>query len=233
MANYLNNDGLLYLWQKVKAQFATKESVPTKTSELTNDSGYITIGEVPDTGVVTFNGRSGNVNPAAGDYTADMVGALPSDTAIPSKTSELTNDSNYITAAEAPITSVNNKTGVVTLGASDVGAVATTAVGTANGVCPLNSTAKIDSTYLPSYIDDVVEAYTINGATPLGSDWLTLTEGSNTPITPETGIIYVILSNGDYQNMEYRWGGTTYIKISDSGLTPITNAQIDDITEAS
>ena len=31
----------------------------------------------PDTGVVTFNGRSGAVTPQTGDYTADMVGARP------------------------------------------------------------------------------------------------------------------------------------------------------------
>lgn len=31
----------------------------------------------PDTGVVTFNGRTGAVSPQTGDYTADMVGARP------------------------------------------------------------------------------------------------------------------------------------------------------------
>lgn len=40
---------------------------------------------------------------------------------IPSKTSQLTNDSGYITSA--PVTSVNGKTGAVTLSASDVGAL--------------------------------------------------------------------------------------------------------------
>lgn len=36
------------------------------------------------TGVTAFNGRRGNVTPQAGDYTAEMVGALPADTVIPS-----------------------------------------------------------------------------------------------------------------------------------------------------
>jgi len=35
--------------------------------------------------------------PMNGDYTAEMVGALPDDTVIPSKTSDLTNDSGFIT----------------------------------------------------------------------------------------------------------------------------------------
>lgn len=40
---------------------------------------------------------------------------------IPTKTSDLTNDSGFLTSA--PVTSVNNKTGAVTLTASDVGAI--------------------------------------------------------------------------------------------------------------
>lgn len=47
---------------------------------------------------------------------------------IPTKTSDLTNDSNYITAAGAPVQSVNSKTGAVTLSASDVGALPDTTV---------------------------------------------------------------------------------------------------------
>ena len=35
--------------------------------------------------------------------------------AIPTKVSELINDANYITAAQAPVQSVNGKTGVVTV----------------------------------------------------------------------------------------------------------------------
>lgn len=41
---------------------------------------------------------------------------------IPTATSQLTNDSGFLTSA--PVTSVNNKTGAVTLTASDVGAIA-------------------------------------------------------------------------------------------------------------
>lgn len=45
---------------------------------------------------------------------------------IPANTSDLTNDSGYITSAQAPVQSVNSKTGAVELNASDVGAVPTT-----------------------------------------------------------------------------------------------------------
>lgn len=82
---------------------ADVSAIPTKTSDLTNDSGYIT-----DAGVTSFNGSTGavtytapvtSVNGNTGAVTLDAsdVGALPDSTTIPSKTSDLTNDSGFIT----------------------------------------------------------------------------------------------------------------------------------------
>ncbi len=51
-------------------------------------------------GVSSFNGRSGAVTPQEGDYTPQMVGALPAGTAIPANTSDLNNDSGFVTASE-------------------------------------------------------------------------------------------------------------------------------------
>lgn len=71
-----------------------KPTIPTKTSQLTNDSGFIT-------------------NAALTGYAKT--------TDIPTKTSQLDNDSHYITASEAPVQSVNTKTGAVVLTQDDVG----------------------------------------------------------------------------------------------------------------
>ena len=71
-----------------------KPTIPTKTSQLTNDSGFIT--------------------------DAALTGYAKT-TDIPTKTSQLENDSNYITANEAPVQSVNTKTGAVVLTQDDVG----------------------------------------------------------------------------------------------------------------
>lgn len=72
--------------------------------------------------VESVNGQTGVVVLSASD-----VGALPDDTQIPSKTSDLTNDSGFVTAqqaaASAPVQSVNGKTGAVVLGAADVHAL--------------------------------------------------------------------------------------------------------------
>lgn len=119
----------------------------------------------------------------------------------------------------------------VTITASDVSAIPTSAKGAASGVCPLNASSKIDSTYLPSYVDDVIEAYARSGQTALSQNWLATGSASGTVISPEAGKIYVLMADsGDYTaNSQFRWGGTTYVKMNDGGVTAITNAEIDTI----
>lgn len=128
---------------------------------------------------------------------------------------------------------INGKalSGDITLNAGDVSAIPTSAKGAASGVCPLNAASKIDATYLPSYVDDVIEAYARSGQTALSQNWLATGSASGTVITPEAGKIYVLMADsGDYDaNTQFRWGGTTYVKLSDGGVSSITNAEIDTI----
>ena len=65
-----------------------KADIPTKTSELTNDSGYITSGEVDFSDYYTKEETDNKL-----DEKADK-------TAIPTKTSELINDSNFVTSSD-------------------------------------------------------------------------------------------------------------------------------------
>lgn len=89
--------------------------------------GLATPSDIPTVPVQSVNGKTGAVVLGASD-----VGALPADTAIPSKTSDLTNDSGFVNAAgaasAAPVQSVNGQTGAVSLTipstAADVGAIA-------------------------------------------------------------------------------------------------------------
>lgn len=89
----------------------------------------------------------------------------------------------------------------------------------------------IDSSVLPSFVDDVIEAYARSNQTELGSTWLATGSASGTVITPEAGKIYVLMnSSTNYeQNTQFRWGGTAYVQLNDSGCTSITNAEIDTI----
>lgn len=191
--------------------------IPTKTSDLTNDSGYITNSDIPVTSVNTKTGdvvlTAADVNAqpqinisgilkgngtgtitaatAGTDYQAPLpsqtgntgkflttngsalswqtVDALPSQSGntgkflttngssaswaevdVPTKTSDLTNDSNFITAAGAPVQSVNSKTGAITLTASDVGALPdSTDVTKWNGVSLTKTSSNHYSGYVP------------------------------------------------------------------------------------
>ena len=160
-----------------------KPTIPTKTSQLQNDSGFLSSAVTSfngQTGAVTYSApvssvdgktgavsvlpsggasgqilskRSGSnydvqwINAPSGGGAVDSVngqtgtvvldaqdvGALPDTTVIPTKTSDLTNDSGYLTSAvtsfngntgavtyTAPITSVNSLTGAVSLLAEDI-----------------------------------------------------------------------------------------------------------------
>jgi len=92
--------------------------------------------------------------------------------------------------------------------------------GVANGVATLDGDAKVPTAQLPSYVDDVIEAYTRSGATALSSTWLSLTDGG-AALTPEKGKIYIIMSSGSYQNKQYRWSGSTYVLCNPSDVNSV------------
>lgn len=104
-------------------------SVNTKTGAVTLSASDV--GAQP---TITVNGiikGDGAGNLSAQDTVVAELVDLPT---VPTKVSELTNDANYITAAQAPVQSVNNKTGAVSLTASDVSAIPSTLTGTAGQV---------------------------------------------------------------------------------------------------
>jgi len=74
--------------------------------------------------------------------------------------------------------------------------------GIANGYVPLNASTKVDSSYLPSYVDDVIEV----------ANFAAL------PVTGETGKIYITINTG----LIYRWSGSIYVQIG--GQDPVWGA---------
>lgn len=98
---------------------AVYDAIPhpdTKTDDQTQAVGVDADGKLwtNTPSVASVNGKTGAVQLNASD-----VGALPDTTVVPSKTSQLDNDSGFITSA--PVTSVNGQTGAVSLTKSDVG----------------------------------------------------------------------------------------------------------------
>ena len=74
-----------------------------------------------------------------------------------------------------------------------------------DGLASLDSSGKVPSSQLPSYVDDVIEGYYYNSK-------FYKEESHKNEITGESGKIYTDLGN----NKTYRWSGTTYTEISAS-----------------
>ena len=88
--------------------------------------------------------------------TAEEVGALPATTKIPTKISQLDNDSGFITKSGAPVQSVNGKTGSVVLDATAVGARPATWMPTASdvGALPENTVIPTVPTNVSAFTND-------------------------------------------------------------------------------
>ena len=90
-----------------------KPTIPTKTSDITNDSGFITSAALPtktsdltnDSGFIT-----NQVNNLANYYDQTAINSMFNALDVPTKTSELTNDSGFLTSI--PIASASTLGGV-------------------------------------------------------------------------------------------------------------------------
>lgn len=126
-------------------------TIPSKTSDLTNDSGYITSADIP-----AIPTKTSQLTNDSGFITSSDIPAVPTKTsqltndsgfvtasdipAIPTKTSQLTNDSGFVNAsgaaAAAPVQSVNGQTGAVTITVPTY--TAGTGISIVNGVISVN-----------------------------------------------------------------------------------------------
>ena len=134
--------------------------------------------------------------PVAIDYTIEK--SVPSNAKF---TDTVTTVS--ITGSGNAITTMSASNGAITA-TKDSSFILTSARGAANGVVPLNASSKIDSTYLPSYVDDVLE----------------YNDTSSFPSVGEAGKIYIDIST----NKTYRWGGSTYTEISQGSVVTINQS---------
>lgn len=93
MAKYLDDNGLLYFWGVLKALFSNKVDKETGKGLSTND--FTTNEKTKLAGIA--NGAEANVNADWNAATGDA--AILNKPNIPTSTSDLTNDSGFITSA--------------------------------------------------------------------------------------------------------------------------------------
>lgn len=111
---YLNYDGLSYFWEKLKAYFVPQTLSTRDGSKvlITNSSKTVTESNVSSTELGYLSGITSNIQ--------TQLNGKASSSSIPTKVSDLSNDSNFITASGAPVQSVNGLEGTVVLNASEI-----------------------------------------------------------------------------------------------------------------
>lgn len=136
--SYLDNTGLSYFWGKIKTYITSH--IPTKTSDLTNDSGYITGYTETDPTVPSWAKVASKPTYTASEVGADASGTAASavsahnnDTtahadirdAIPTNVSDLTNDAGYTTNTGTITGITMNGSSMGTSGVVNLGTVIT------------------------------------------------------------------------------------------------------------
>ena len=131
-------------------RFATTSQIPTKTSVLKNDSGFITAQDLPNVPdvVSAFTNDAGYITsedlPTKTSDLANDSGFITA-SSIPTKTSDLTNDSGYITSQDIP--SIPSKTSDLT---NDSGFITSSSLPTKTSDLT-NDSGFITSSDLPTY----------------------------------------------------------------------------------
>lgn len=122
---------------------------------------------------------------------------------------------------------------------------ATANIGQANGIASLDSSGKVPSSQLPSYVDDVVEIIDMASSDPStcaagdiyyntsSKKLFTATAADtwgSTGVDPQAGVIYILTKSNHAtysQNSEFRWGGSSMVQLYDGGASALSSAEIE------
>lgn len=242
---YLDSDGLRYLWTKIKS------IVPTKTSDITNDSGFITDADIPEgaaastaTPLMDGTAATGSSNAfARGDHVhpSDTSKANVSDLPLFKNEFNVSYPITSFTVDEnndAHVKIMNGESRLATLAKTDyvdaIASVAQTAISgkvdkeAGKGLSTEDYTTA-EKTKLAGFGDastyalksDLTSMYKYKGSVATVS---ALPAQNNT-----VGDVYDVQETG----MNFAWNGTSWDALGEVfSITAITNAEIDTITSA-
>ncbi len=230
--NALNENGLLYFWQKIKNLFVQKEtgkglSTNDYTTAEKNKLAGLSNYELPTASADTKGGIKVGAGLAINNGVLSATGGGTADSVdwdnVQNKPEAFTPDDH--THAQSDITGLSDALAAKAASnhshsAADVGAIATSAKGAANGVATLDSNGLIPTSQIPGAYEDVVDGYYDSTQNKFFADSQKTTE-----LDKVVGRVYVDLTDGPVQ---YRWGGSTFSAVA-TVVVPITNAQIDTI----
>lgn len=205
MASYLDLDGLKYFKQRQdNANAALFIPQGVKINGVALNKTDITITD--DTKLSKSDAESVYLSKeaAAANYLGKTAKAASATTA----------DSAKKLSAAVNINGVSfDGTKSITINAVDsTPRIASSEKGAAGGVCPLGSDGLISATYLPSYVDDVIEGYYSAGK-------FYADKAKTQTISGETGKIYVDITGASNEYDVYRWSGSAFILINNAVST--------------
>lgn len=174
-------------WGAVTTAIAETPSSPTSWDDITDKPAVIASGAT-QAAARTSIGLGTAATQASTAFATSAQGAL-ADTAVQPATltahTSATNNPHSVTKAQVGLSNVTNDA-----------QIPLSQKGVSNGVAELDSTGKVLSSQLPSYVDAVEEHPSLGELPTTGTD----------------GVIYITTDN----NLTYRWTGSTYVEISPS-----------------
>ncbi len=244
--NVLDQNGLLYFWQKIKNIFVAKETGKgLSTNDYTTEEKQKLAGlsnyELPtasaDTkgGVKVGSGLAINENgvlSATGGGTADSVDwANVQDKPSTFPPSSHTHAQSDITgladalAGKAASSHTHAQSDVTGLADALSAKIASSEKGANGGVAPLGADGLIPSQYIAGSLEDVVDGYYDATAGKFYAEAAKTTE-----LEKVVGRVYIDLTevSGTPLMTQYRWGGSAF-SVMPGYVDVITNAQIDTI----
>ena len=235
MAKYLDNDGLIYLWSKIKNLFSGKVDKEAGKGLSTND--YTTAEKNKLAGIAS--GAEANVQSNWNESSTTSDAYIQNK---PTKLSQFTNDGDGTSGSSFATKSYVDKNG----GKIDVIKVNGTAQGIVNKSVDIAVPTKTSNLTNDSNFQTQSQVQSLINSSLEGITGIDFQVVSNLPSTGEKGIIYLISNGGDSPNVydEYIWVtsgssssfekiGTTAVDLSGywskTELVSITNAEIDSV----
>ena len=238
MAKYLDETGLAYFWAKIKEKLATKAdttSLPTKTSDLTNDSGFITAKDVPEGAAASNTTPKMDGMASIGSETTFARGdhVHPTDTSRLATDGDAKNTTVTFTAASTRSTIATGEKMSVLMGKiakymADFGSLAFKSSLTASDVGALP-----DNTHIPSTVAEMSDAGNYALKSDLTNVYKYKGSVATTAALPSSGNMAGDVYNVEETDMNYAWNGTAWDPLGQIfSLSSITNTDIDTVLSA-
>ena len=189
------------------------DNIPTKTSDLTNDLGFVTEDSLTDVNNGTLNLQKNGAT--IGTFKANQPSDVTVNFKVPTKTSELTNDKHFVTLEELP----NSGAGTGTLTIKKNNAVQGTFTPTQDENVTINLTVPLKVSEL---INDT--GFITNAGIPSKTSQLTNDSGFITNAAIPTKTSQLTNDSGFITNADISIPTKTSQLTNDSGF--ITNASI-------